>query len=240
MNKIFQIVIIVLLIVTSSFQSLKGQYISLKQKTELVEHGKKISSSMDLFFDKSKLTVAKVITSPDLIYIFTNRLGETKIYYPETNQVSYMQSEGMSSKNEMIYYFAHNLTDQLGLADEGFSLASRSYENQYLVTVWNAPVEMNLIDRVKMVFDGANPIYAEYISRKEKIIKKIYYSQYNDYISFRLPLRITEIAFSESGDSTIKRTIFSNLKVLPSPNSEFFDFQIPDNAEPIKKKLPVN
>lgn len=240
MNKIFQIVIILLLIVIISAQDIKGQYISLKQKTELVEHGKKISSSMELFFDKGKMTIAKIITSPDLIYIFTNRLGETKIYYPETNQVSYMQSDGMSSKNEMIYYFAHNLTDQLGLAEEGFTLASRSYDNQYLVTVWSAPATMDLIDRVKMVFDGPNPIYAEYISRKEKIIKKIYYSQYSDYVSFRLPLRITEIAFPESGDSTIKRTIFSELEVLPSPHSEFFDFKIPDNAEPIKKKQPVN
>lgn len=230
------IVALVLLFVFAGFYKANAQYISLKQKTELVENKKKISSSMELYFDKSKSAISKVITSPDLVYIFSNRFGETKIYYPETNEVSYMQTDDLSTKNELIYYFANNLTDQLGLADEGFSLAERNFDDKYMVTVWKAPATMELIEKVKMVFDGPNPIYAEYISRKTDVIKKIYYTQYNDYNSFRLPLRITEISYPQPGDSTIKRTIFSDVQLSATPNSDFFNFKIPENAEPIKKK----
>ena len=147
-----------------------------------------------------------------------------------------MQTNDLSTKNELIYYFTNNLTDQLGLADEGFSLVERNFDDKYLVTIWKAPATMELIEKVKMVFDGPNPIYAEYISQKNDVIKKIYYTQYNDYNSFRLPLRITEISYTQPGDSTIKRTIFSDVNVSYTANSDFFNFKIPDNAEPIKKK----
>lgn len=201
----------------------------------MVENQKKISGLLELYYDKSKNTITKKVAKPEELIIVTNKLGEMKVYYPSTNQVSYMQTNELSSQREMIFYFANNQTDHLGLMDEGFNLVSRNYDGDYIVTVWKAPSNIKAVDQVKMVFDGSNPIYAEYTSAENQVIKKIYYSNYQDYISFRLPLRITEIGYLESGDSTIKRTIFSNVNITTSPASEFFNFKIPDDATPIKK-----
>jgi hypothetical protein len=214
----------------------EGNFISLKQVSEMLENKKKSSSLLYLYFDKNRSTLTKYINTPDEIITVTNRLGEVKIYYPETNQVTYMQSGQLSSQRSLIHYFANHQTEHLGLADEGFQLESRKYEGQYLVTEWKSPSGLKMIDRVKMVFDGANPIYAEYLTTNKSIFKKIYYTGYHDFGSFRMPLRITEINYQENGDSTINRTIFSEFTIGKTAHSEYFNFKIPDDAKPITNK----
>ena len=211
-----------------------GQYISFKQKTELLENQKKSSSILDVYYDHNKNTITKYIHSPEEMILVTNQLGEIKIYYPTTNQVAYKQSDELSSSKNFIYYFSNNLTDDLGLENEGFNLMSRDYDSNYMVTIWKAPAELKLIDQVKMVYEGANPIYAEYTNLKGEILKKIYYSHYTDFYSFRMPLRITEVAFRSDGDSTLNRTIISDVKVSTLPENDYFNFKIPDDALPIK------
>ena len=213
-----------------------GNYISLKQKTELLEKNKKITSSLELYFDKSRTTLTKYIRVPEEVITVTNRLGEIKIYYPSTNQVAYMQGNQFSAQRSTLYYFTNNQTDHLGLADEGFTLVSRNYEGQFLVAMWKSPAGSGVIDQVKMVFEGANPIYSEYINTKGIVLKKVFYTQYHDYYSFRMPLRITEISFHPTGDSIINRTIFSDVSVTIAPSSDYFNFKIPDDAQTIKKE----
>lgn len=213
-----------------------GPYISMKQNTELLQNRKKSTSTLDLYFDKSKTTLTKYIKVPEEVITMTNRLGEIKIYYPSTNQVAYMQGNQFSAQRTTLYYFTNNQTDHLGLADEGFKLISRNYEGQYLVATWKSPAGMGTIDQVKMVFEGANPIYSEYISTKGDVLKKVFYTQYHDFYSFRMPLRITEISFQPTGDSIINRTIFSDVSVTQTPSSDYFNFKIPDDAQTIKKE----
>ena len=234
MNVSFQRIYILLgfLLLDISLNAQNGSYISLKQHTEILENKKKITNEVDLFFDNNKQIITKYYHSfPDFIMI-SNSLGEIKIYYPASNEIAYKQITELSSKRTLIYYFANNLTDDLGLAEEGFNLSSNTYENQFYVTTWKAPNILKGIETVKMVFENGVPVYSEYQANKIKILKKIYYTNYKDFIQFRLPLRIIEISYMPSGDSIINRTIFSNIKVSSSPDGKYFNFKIPDNAKP--------
>lgn len=216
-----------------SLNAQPGSYISLKQYSEVLENQKKIANEVDLFFDKNKQTITKFYhSSPEFIMV-VNPLGEIKTYYPASNEVAYKQITELSSKRNLIYYFANNLTDHLGLADEGFSLISNTYENQFYVTIWKAPSILKGIETVKMVFENGLPVYSEYQANKKKILKKIYYTNYKDFTQFRLPLKIIEISYLPSGDSIINRTLFSNVKVTSSADDKYFNFKIPDNAKPL-------
>ena len=233
MNELFQRINIFLgfLLLSVSLNAQQGNYISLKQHTEVLENKKKITNEVDLFFDNSKQIVTKYYhSSPEFIMVI-NSLGEIKTYYPASNEVGFKQITELSSKRNLIYYFANNLTDHLGLADEGFNLISNTYENDFYVTVWKSPSILKGIETVKMVFENGLPVYSEYKANKKKILKKIYYTNYKDFTQFRLPLKIIEISYLPSGDSIVNRTLFSNVKVSSTVDDKYFNFKIPDNAK---------
>ena len=235
MKESFQTIILFFcfLLPGSSLYTQPGSYVSLKQHTEVLENGKKISNDVDLFFDNNKQTITKYYHSSTDFVMISNALGEIKTYYPGTNEVGYKQMSELSSKRNLIYYFANNLTDHLGLAEEGFNLVSNTYENQFYVTLWKAPSILKGIETVKMVFENGLPVYSEYQANKKKILKKIYYTNYKDFSQFRLPLKIIEISYLPTGDSIINRTLFSNVKVSSSADNKYFNFKIPDNAKPV-------
>jgi len=222
-----------LLLLSISLNAQQASYISLKQKSEILENNKKMSNEVDLFFDNNKQIITKLYHSSTEFVMVINALGEIKTYYPASNEVSYKQITELSSKRNLIYYFANNLTDDLGLVDEGFNLSSNTYENQFYVTLWKSPAFLKGIETVKMVFDNGLPVYSEYQANKKKIVKKIYYTNYKDFIQFRLPLKIIEISYMPSGDSIINRTLFSNVKVSASADDKYFNFKIPENAKPV-------
>ena len=160
------------LLLSISLSAQQGSYISLKQQTEVLENGKKMTNEVDLFFDKDKQIITKYYhSSPEFIMV-ANSLGEIKTYYPVSNEIAYKQVAELSSKRNLIFYFANNLTDDLGLVEEGFSLSSNTYENQFHVTLWKSPGFLKGIETVKMVFDNGLPVYSEYQAKK-KIVKKI-------------------------------------------------------------------
>jgi len=235
MNQSFQGILLFLgfFLINVSLQAQQGSYISLKQQTEILENKKKISNEVDLFYDNNKQIITKYYHSAKEFILVTNALGEIKTYYPASNEVDYKQISELSSKRNLIYYFANNLTDDLGLVDEGFNLVSNTNENQFYVTLWKAPSFLKGIETVKMVFENGLPVYSEYQASRKKIVKKTYYTNYKDFTQFRLPLKIIEISYLPSGDSIINRTLFSNIKVSSSPDGKYFNFKIPDDAKPV-------
>ena len=223
-----------ILVISVAVQAQTGGYISAKQQTEILENRNKLTTVIDLYLDNDKQILTKYYHSSPEFIIVSNALGEIKTYYPAKNEVDYRQIGEMSSKRNLIYYFTNNITDNLGLADEGFTLASNSYEGQYYVTIWKSPSILTGIENVKMVFDNGSPIYSEYKANENKILKKTYYTNYKDFAQFRLPMKIIEISYKPTGDSIISRTIFSDVKISSSADNSYFDFKIPDDAKPVK------
>lgn len=231
MIKILKLLLFLLITFTANAQY--DRFVSLTQQSEILENRKKSTSTIELFYDRQRLLLTKHYIVPDEMLTITNQLGELSIYYPKRNEVLYRQAVAYESKRSLLYYFTNNLTDHLGLADEGFTLTNRKYEGNLLLTEWTAPETMQLISSVKMVFEGANPIYAEYLTSKGKTTKKIFYTHYTDFNSFRMPLRITEITYRDQGDSIINRTIFTDVQVSHEAHSDYFNFKIPENAKPL-------
>ena len=104
-----------------------------------------------------------------------------------------------------------------------------------MVTTWQAPVSLKVINQIKIVFKEMLPVYAEYLGMDGSIRKKIYYSRYADFKTFTMPLRITEISFDSKTDSTIGLSVFSNVHTTDFPEDNYFNFKIPDDAK-IKKQ----
>ena len=75
------------------------------------------------------------------------------------------------------------------------------------------------------------PIYSSYHDNNNKVIRKIYYSNYYKSESFILPKKITEITFTSKTDSTIKRTIYSDIKEDDKVNTHYLNYEIPEDAK---------
>jgi len=205
--------------------------VSVSQETQVLSKGSKSVFRSDIYYDKEKNVVVVHHTYPADFVKISNRLGELKIYFPSTNSVSVKQSESFSTTNDLLYYFVNNLVNDLGLSKEGFILASTNRDNGMTFTEWQAPSSIKFVSRIKMVFKDLVPIYAEYLGTKGKIVKKIYYGKYSDFQTFRLPMRITEVTFESKKDSTIRLSVFSNVKTEDFPEKNYFDFKVPADAK---------
>jgi hypothetical protein len=224
----------VLLIFLAGYNTLWSQdkeRVSVSQETQVLSNGKKSVFRCDIYYNKELDAVVTHHSYPAEFVKMSNRFGELKIYFPKTNTVTIEQDESLSTTNELLYYFVNNKQTDMGLTKEGFRLVKTSREEDMLITIWQAPVSLKVIDRIKIVFRETLPIYAEYLRTDGSIIKKIYYSRYSDFKTFRIPLRITEISFESKTDSTIKLSVFSDVRTSDFSDDRYFNFKIPDDAK---------
>lgn len=165
----------------------------------------------------------------------SNRLGELKLYFPETNTVRLEQNELLSTTNDLLYYFVNNKLTDMGLDKEGFTLSRTSREGEYTRTFWESQAgTKGIINHITIVYKDMLPIYAEYLDAGNQVKKKIYYSKYSDYKFFTLPMRITEISFISPSDSMISLSVFKEIKTEGFPENHYFNFKIPDDAKLIR------
>ena len=230
MNKVFTVIFLTLLPGCFLFSQYKD-CVSVSQETQVLTGGSKSVFRCDIFYNKEKDAIVTHHYYPVEFVKMSNRLGEMKIYFPETNKVTIEQNQSLSTTNELLYYFINNKLSDLGLSKEGFKLANTAREEGMVVTYWQAPASLKTINMIKIVFKDILPIYAEYRGSDGKILKKIYYSKYADFQSFRIPLRITEISFDDKKDSTIRLSVFSNVRTKEFPDNNYFNFKIPEDAK---------
>jgi hypothetical protein len=223
--------IIVLFLPQVSLMCQEKDLVSVSQETQVLSRGSKSIFKCDIFYNKDKDVVVTHHYYPAEFVKISNRMGEMKIYFPETNTVTIQQSPTLSTTNELLYYFINNKITDLGLAKEGFKLVKTTREGDLIVTIWQAPVSLKVISQIKIVFREMLPIYAVYLGLDGNIMKKIYYSRYSDFKSFSLPLRITEISFENKSDSTIRLSVFSNVRTSDFTDDNYFNFKIPDDAK---------
>ncbi len=211
-----------------------SRFISMQQQTEILEGNRKNTSTIDIYFDNQKHTLTRHFHSPKELIASTNSFGEIKTYNPVTHEVSYQHFPGLSSKSNLVYYFVNNITQHLGLAEQGFALNSSYSEDQHYITIWDAPVSVNNVASVKMAHQHGLPVYSEYRDNNENALKKTYYTNYHHLPGFRFPERIIDITYQPSGDSTITRTTYINIEVSENPHSDLFNFEIPENATSVE------
>ena len=204
--------------------------ISVHKKSQVLKDGKKQTIKANCYYSTEKGIFVAHYLQPKEFIKKTNRKGELKIYFPEKNKVTVKQDFYFSSQNELLHYFVNNFIDDLGLKKQGFTMSDTRYDDGYLVTTWGAPENMKSISKVEIVFENMRPIYSAYFNEKNKILRKIYYSNYYTSNHFILPKKITEITYTSQQDSTIKRTIYSEIKEDDQVNSYYLDYKIPEDA----------
>lgn len=231
---------IVCLIIAATFilshpaksQNFRGK-VSVHALHQIHKRGNLYKAESRIFYNGQSSKLVSHYLQPEKFYRITNEKGEITIYRPEENTVSFTQNSQYSSKNELIYYFVNNRTQDMGLKKEGFIQTDTSQDGEHTVTTWQAPPGMRGISSVELVSKNFRPVFAQYFNPQGKVLKKIYYYNYFSDIQFPLPQKITEITYTNENDSTVRRTTYSDVRTGSAVDSELFDFKIPSDAEKV-------
>lgn len=208
----------------------------LTMSTVTVEKGRKIKTDGQLFFQAGENRLVSHFTYPVEQVVISNRFGEVKLYDPKGNTVSVRQDHSFNTKGSLLYFFLASTTSDLGLRDMGFSLTNTKYDQQYMVSTWNVPPQLSqALSKIELVHEGYRPVYMVYFDVKGKPLRKMFFSEYETLLDVDFPKRVTEINYFEEGaDSAITRIQYSNIMLNEQAQSDYFNFEIPDNAHVVE------
>ncbi len=175
-------------------------------------------------------TMVSVYQSPYTYYALTNPNGEFKLYVPSTKEVYSDRRDDYSNKDDILYLFMTGKSDDLGLTSFGYRLASSVNEDGLLKRTYVPAVPGKGVAKVELVLENWLPIYIAYIDGSGNVLNKTYLSSYARYPRIALPLRSTSITYTARKDSTIVRTIYSNVRI--DTNDPMFGFKVPSDAKP--------
>ena len=173
---------------------------------------------------------------PQEYILVTNVKGETRMYIPSSNKVFIDNSASLTSQDELVSVFMSGRAEDLGLGMYGYRLQGSSREDG-LVKKTYVTDKSGDIPKVEIVFENFLPIYCGYIDASGKTVTKTYYSNYVPAGRMMLPSRATSITYTSPKDSSVMRTIYSDIRV--DDDDPLFDFQVPSNAKVVgTAKLP--
>jgi hypothetical protein len=187
----------------------------------------------DLFYDNVSSRMITHFNYPIEYIVVTNNKGELNIYNPLQNTIIQKQNFAYSVESSQLFFFLSHQTTDLGLKKMNYSILKTSFEKDLVITEWktNTPAKKGDIEKVKLVHRNQNPIYMSYIDTKGKIKRKVFYSGYQNMGNINFPTSTTEIVFNTDKDSTINKTIYTEMKWDESAVSPYFTYQIPSNAK---------
>jgi hypothetical protein len=199
--------------------------------TRQVQKGKSVTVRGQLFYQRNGNMVTH-FTFPREVVILSNKLGETRIYDPSRNAVIRYQSEAFSTQTTQLAFFLSGTTSDMGLIRLGFVQDKTSNIGKLLITEWRLkiPNTKSPIQRVKIVYDRANPIYMHYTDGTGKIIRKVFYYGYQPIEGRPFPATTTEIVYQDH-DSTVSKTVYTDFQLNQAATSPYFEYTIPANAK---------
>ena len=170
---------------------------------------------------------------PQDYIVVTNVKGETRMYIPSTNEVIVDNSAAMTSQDELISLFMSGRSEDLGLGLYGYRLQSTAREDG-LVKKTFVTDEPGDIPKVEIVYENFLPIYCGFIDASGRTVTKTYYSQYVPAGRLLLPTRTTSITYTSQKDSSVMRTIYSDIRV--DDDDPMYGFEIPANAKVVSSQ----
>lgn len=231
-------IILLLIFIMTVFFSTKSTTIDKVEanvETKQLENGKSITLKSQVFYQSNGDCISH-FTYPVDYFVITNKLGEVKVYDPNQNSVIIQQDNMYSSKTTPFYFFLSGKSNDMGLTDLGFIPYKTYSEKNVIVTEWkkkkpslDIPVQF-----VKLVHQQQNPIYMEYKTINNKILRKVYYYKYANLNQFKFPTTITDIVYNlKNKDSVISKTAYTDIKLNTDANSAYFSYKIPTSAKKI-------
>ena len=165
---------------------------------------------------------------PEDYIVTSNVKGETRIFIPRTNEVVVDNTSAMTSQDELISVFMSGRAEDLGLGMYGYRLQSTTREDGLVKKTYVTDKE-GAVPKVEIVYENFLPIYCGYVSASGKTISKTYYSKYVPAGRTMIPTRTTSITYTSQKDSSVMRTIYSDIRV--DDNDTYYDFQVPAGAK---------
>ncbi len=225
-------IVLSLLIGSSLFISPQAiERLSATVTTRQVQQGKSVTVRGEVFYQQNGNMVTH-FTFPREVVILANKLGETRIYDPRRNTVIRTQNEAFSTQTTQLAFFLNGTTSDMGLIQLGFVQDKTSNTGKLLVVEWRlkTPDKKNPVQRVKIVYDRANPIYMHYADGAGKLIRKVFYYGYQPIEGRPFPATTTEIVYQER-DSTVSKTVYADFRLNGAATSPYFEYTIPASAK---------
>ncbi|MFW5891930.1 MAG: hypothetical protein ACOCUQ_00880 [Bacteroidota bacterium] len=215
----------------SSFGVQTIEKISFVMETGILQKGKLVKVEAEIFYDHPTGKMLTRYTNPPGKILIANRVGEVTIFDENDNTVVYEQGEQYSTTTGTIQFFLMGKTQDLGLSDFGFQQSNVNFEDGLMVTEWFPPPALyHLYNKIKIVHENYLPVHVAYYDAQRNLVKKVYYSQYQNFADVSIPTRITEFEYV-ANDSIINRILFKDIKTNRQANSPWFQFEIPENAK---------
>ena len=165
---------------------------------------------------------------PEDYILLSNVKGETRLFIPRTNEVVVDNTAVLTSQDELVSVFMGGRAEDLGLGMYGYRLQSTTREDGLVKKTYVTDKEGD-IPKVEIVYENFLPIYCGYVDVNGKTISKTYYSKYVPAGRIMLPTRTTSITYTSQKDSSVMRTIYSDIRV--DDDDPYYDFQVPSNAK---------
>ena len=230
-NKLAYTLAILTVLVISGFSMFGVDRIMLRMESQSLQAGKTAVLHADLYYQALDGKLITRMDAPINKVMITNRQGELTIYDPEDQTVYRTRELEYSSENNLIFFFLTGKTQDLGLGDMGFTIDRTEFKDGLLITQWIPPrAHSHVFSHIELVHEDHLPIYAAYFDAAGKMIKKVFYSDFEIYSDVILPLTVTEFNYLPGGDSIVNRVRFSDVRTNRQAVSSWFEFEIPDDA----------
>ncbi len=193
----------------------------------------KVTTVTSKVFCSASGRLVRVFDSPAEYYTVTNPNGEFILYIPGSNEVYSERKEDFSDRDDLLYLFISGRSDDMGLGLYGYKLSSTSNEGDGVIKRTYVPSAGGKgVSRVELVLENYLPIYLAYYDASGAVVSKTYLSSYSRFSNLVLPLRVTSVQFTAKKDSSIVRTVYSNVRL--DGDDPMFDFRVPADAKPLK------
>lgn len=166
---------------------------------------------------------------PGDIVTVANPRGLGLLYNEATGEV--LSSEEITSTDDLMYIFLSRGVYDLGLLRFGYTLASQRTDREgYLIKTFTSS-EAGRQPVAELVFKDYLPVYLARKNSDGRIIGKQYFSDYKPAGRLMFPGRVTEIIYLSAKDSTVTRTLYTNVQA-DAPD-ELAGFEVPSDAKAI-------
>jgi len=205
--------------------------LSLDFSSRILEKGKYITVSGEVYFRRSDGLLTTHLVKPFENITIVNAAGEMKIYDPGANTLVHNTSALNTTESSYFWHFLNGSYNDLGFSKVGYVISSSKIDNGLLVTNW-VPRQgfSSPITNIELVHEKSLPVYVAFRNSRQHLLGKIYFSGYSRVGTLNLPSKITEFSYANK-DSTVTTKKYSNPKVNAAVNEKFLDFRIPSNAK---------
>jgi hypothetical protein len=215
-------------------QTKKIDQLSLDFVSKILEKGKYMNVSGELYYSFSDKRITTHLVQPFENITIVNPDGEMRNYDPKENTVMISVSEINSSESSYFHHFFNRSSSDMGLEKLGYKIENTKVDEGMLVTTWVPKNASSAIRKIELAHLKSNIVFMGFISAKNKYLGKVFFSKYEKIGEYAVPMRITEISYTEKNDSMITRKIYSNPKINEQVNVKYANYQIPMNAKVVK------